>query len=191
MKNEVKKVDKLTEEDKKTYSLTKSEAFQRLIKEGITESEQVFTKWCRDAEIDAVRVSKGHPKERGIHVSEASLTAFIHKKKGNVEDLIARIQKLETENKALKAELKELKANGIQKPKKTVLEDPVLSFDGAELTFRHSRAMHRATFDDRGQIVEITRNGRGRQTIPATELISEKVKKSIVQTRQELLQKQS
>jgi len=109
----VQKVDFLTKTDKEIFNLTKDQAFQRLIEENVTDSEQMLTKWCRDGDIAAVRIAKGAPKDRGLMISERSLEAFILTKTGKVESLLDDLERLKTDLAKAKKEIRELKAIGV------------------------------------------------------------------------------
>ena len=165
-KKEVPKVDFLIGKDLETYNLTKEQAMERLKStinpktgKSLTDSEQMLVKWCRDGEIDAVRIVKGSPKDRGLHISANSLEAFILTKTGKVEDLLEELMKLKAENKALKQEIKELKASGIQKPRKTKIVITECSLDGDVFTFKLNRSKHQATFKG-DEIIKIEKNTR-------------------------------
>lgn len=198
MKNEVKKVDSLTEEQEKIYNLTKEQALEQLKTAGISESEQMLVKWCRDSEIDAVRISKGHPKNRGLRVSSKSLEVFILSKGGNSIQLLKKIEDLETklvqkteENKKLKEEIKALKENGVTVPKKKTykLENFFLYPDTVEATFKYDGAKHRVLFDvDKDEIIEILRNGRGGEKNKTNEY-SQELKEQILKLRFEEMEK--
>jgi len=164
--------------------LTKDQAFQRLIEENVTDSEQMLTKWCRDGDIAAVRIAKGAPKDRGLMISERSLEAFILTKTGKVESLLDDLERLKTDLAKAKKEIRELKASGIRKPRavKTVITVPV--FKENILTFRMDRANHRAVFEG-DDIVKIERNStKGFRDI--TNQVNEDKRNAILKTKKKL-----
>ncbi|WJE74194.1 hypothetical protein QRE62_03530 (plasmid) [Bacillus mycoides] len=180
VKKEVKKVDFLSEEDKKTYTVTKEQALERLKELKITKSEQMLNKWCRDAEIDAVRIVKGNPKDRGILLSERSLEAFIQKKTGNIEALLERIAKLEADNKVLQEENEQLKAKGIVVPKQVKLEE--IKWNQGKMEFRFNRAIHVAHFEG-DTLVKVEKKGRGKSINDVTESVDENLKEAILKEK--------
>jgi len=200
MKNEVRKVDLLLPEDEKTYNLSKSEALERLKAQEISESEQMLNKWCRDGVIDAVRVAKGHPKNRGLRISEKSLDAFIASKKGNVEDLLTKLDEKDAEIEILKQqlkearrEIKELKENGVVvKKEKTInLESFSLSSDTIEATFKYKRAIHHALFDEKtGEVFDVSKNTKGKGQESVFAKLTDEEKTAINEARKIELEKQ-
>lgn len=160
VKQEVRKVSNLTEEQAKIFNLTKEQALE-MLKE-VTTSEQMLNKWCRDGDISAVRIATGPVNERGIRISEKSLQAFIIMKKDGtkgVEDLLDEIEKMKQEKADLLKQIKELKESGIRKPraKKITLKNAFVMLN--ELHFEHNRAKHKAIFKD-GELLKIERNSR-------------------------------
>jgi hypothetical protein len=182
-KNEVKKVDFLTKNEVLVYKLTKNEALERLKTENISESEQMLNKWCRDGDIDAVRIAKGAPKDRGLRISEKSLNAFILTKSGNVSGLLDEIEDLKRKLKDAKKEIKELKENGLRKPRKSSVNLTQSYQLGNELHFKMNRAKHKATFDD-DQLVKIEKNTRTGY-VDVTELLSEEKKEAIIEKKKD------
>lgn len=180
VKKEVKKVDFLSEEQKKAYTVTKEVALERLKELKITKSEQMLNKWCRDGEIDAVRIVKGNPSDRGILLSERSLEAFIHMKTGNVEALLKRIAELEAVNKELQEENEELKAKGVVVPKQVKLEE--IKWNKDKMEFRYSRAVHVAHFEG-DTLVKVEKKGRGKSINDITENLDENLKEAILKER--------
>ncbi len=183
MKNEVKKVDLLTEEESNIYNLTKEQALERLKEAGVSESEQMLVKWCRDQEIDAVRISKGAPATRGLRISEQSLEAFILAKAGNVLQLLKEIDSLkeklakkDEENKELKKQIKQMKEQGIvvEEKKGVKIDKFDLDSDGAGATFKYDRATYSVLFDtsNNGELIQISKKGRGRAISDVTELMN-------------------
>jgi len=159
-RNEVRKVDFLIGKDFETYNLTKEQAMERLQSpEKVTDSEQMLVKWCRDGDIDAVRIAKGAPSQRGLRISEQSLKAFILTKTGKVEHLLEELDRLKAENKALKQEIKVLKESGIRKPKKIKIAITETSLDGNVFSFKLDRSKHQATFDG-DTLVKVEKNTR-------------------------------
>lgn len=193
MKNEVKKVDFLTEEDQKIYNLTKDEALERLKEAGVSESEQMLVKWCRDGELDAVRIAKGAPKQRGLRVSEKALEVFILTKGGNATALLKRIEELEAklekktlENKELKKKIQDLKEEGVVVPKKKGynIQGFHLTSDKIECYFTYNRATHTALFDDTtGEVIQVNKNVRGKGTKDITKDVKPEFKKHLEELR--------
>lgn len=102
----MKKIERLELWEEGIYTLTKSEALDILKKENITESEQVFLRWCRQGKIDSVRVVSSRIEDRGVFVNPQSLNAFITAKNPtDVDDLYIKISQLEYENHELKARI--------------------------------------------------------------------------------------
>jgi len=196
-KKTVKRVDSLSESQAKVYSLTKNEALELLEKEDVTKSEQMLNKWCRDGEIDALFISKGAPKARGLRINSKSLEAFILQKKGDVTSLVveleqkdSRILELEKQLKEVRKELRELKEKGVQKPKEAkliTLNNPSLSSDKVELTFTYKRSKHTALFGDDG-LFSVQKNIRGKGKEEVIETLTEQEKDAIVKAREELLE---
>ncbi|KAB2458503.1 hypothetical protein F8161_18900 [Bacillus cereus] len=199
MKNEVRKVDFLSEEEEKIYILSKSKALEILKKEGISESEQMLNKWCRDGDIDSVRISKGAPKNRGLRISQRSLEAFITRKQGRTEELLAQVEERDAEIELLKSQLKEarreireLKEKGVvvEKEKKISLENLLLSVDSAEVSFTYKRAKHTVLFDiSTNEIIQISKNTRGKGMIDVTQDFTEDEKKAILEAREKEMKK--
>lgn len=172
----MKKVDFLSENEKLIYNFSKNEALERLKAENVSESEQMLTKWCRDDEIDAVRVVKGAPKDRGLRINEKSLTAFILSKKGDVTSLLERIEELEKQLKEAKKEIKELKESGLKKPRKSTVKiiNSFYVVATETLHFTMDRAKHEAKFNG-DQLVKVERNTRtGLKDV--TDQITEEIK---------------
>lgn len=168
-KKMVRKIEKMTPELAERYDLKKNEALERLREKNISDSEQMLNKWARDGEIDAVRIAKGHPRNRGIRISSKSLEAFIIKKNGDVQILLDENEKLKDEIKKLKSEIKQLKDSGLRKPrtKSANLKD-VFAAPGNILHFKYDRAKHAATFDKDGNIKKVERNTRtGKKDVTA------------------------
>lgn len=180
----VRKVDFLTKTDKEIFNLTKDQAFQRLIEENVTDSDQMLTKWCRDGDIAAVRIAKGAPKDRGLMISQRSLEAFILTKTGKVEGLLDDLEKLKKELAKAKKEIRELKASGIRKPRsvKTAITDA--SLEENILNFRMDRSKHRAVFEGEN-IIKIEKNTRqGFEDI--TDQVNEEKRNAILKTKKKL-----
>lgn len=190
-KKEVKKVDFLTETEKERFNLTKEEALERLKNtinpktgKSLTDSEQMLTKWCRDGEIEAVRIAKGAPKDRGLRISGNSLEAFILNKTGKVMGLLEELEKTKRDLAEARREIKELKENGIQKPRKTKISITEASLEGNILTFRMDRSKHQAVFEG-DVIIKIEKNTRkGFEDI--TEQVEEEKRNAILETKKKL-----
>lgn len=198
MKNEVRKVDYLTEEVAQTYNLTKKEALDRLKSTGVSESDQMLTKWCRDEVIDAVRISRGAPSNRGLRVSGKSLEAFILIKGGKSQELLKQIAELEAkllkkneENKDLKQQIKEFKENGVvvESKKGIKIEDfEFTSIDNLEATFKYERATYSCLFAaDTNELIQLKKRGRGRSLNDITDKMKPEFKQAIEEMRNNLL----
>lgn len=192
MKKEVVKVEKLDQNDEKIYNLSKNDAVELLKSENVTESEQMLNKWCRDGDIDAVRVYKGAPAIRGLRISERSLRAFIFKKQGKVEDLMeiieekdVEIDSLKQQLKDLRKELRELKKSGIvvKKEKGIILENFTLTDDTLESTFKFKRATHQAFYDGETGVYSVMKSTRGKGQEEVFLKLTEEEKQVINQTR--------
>lgn len=204
MKNEVRKVDFLTEEETQTYDLTKEEALKRLKEANISESEQMLNKWCRDQVIDAVRIAKGAPKNRGIRVSSASLKAFIQTKSGNTQELVDEINslkfQLEQANdkvKMLQQELKTLKKQGVKVPvmRKVNLSNFTMKdeYEGEFKSESKPKARFKVMFDPTtNDIIELKKNTRSKQWEDAMDIedVDDAFKAAVVAKRQEYLRKE-
>lgn len=197
---EVRKVDFLTEEEAAVYNLSKDEAMAKLKETGVSESEQMLNKWCRDGDIDAVRISKGAPANRGIKVSEESLKAFIYRKNGNVQQLLeelkerdATIADLKEQLKKANAKIREMRNEGIVVPKKAEykFDEFTAMVDPMEVSFRStvngSNAGYKALFNEDGNVVEVFKRGRGRAPYAPVE-VDDDFKKALAAKYQEYLE---
>ncbi|WP_155008849.1 hypothetical protein [Priestia megaterium] len=176
MKNEVRKVDFLTEQEAEIYNLTKEQAMIRLKEAGVSESEQMLNKWCRDHEIDAVRIAKGAPKNRGIRIASDSLDAFIQTKSGNaiellnrIKDLEKQLQAMEDNYKAAKLEIKQLKDSGIEKKKEPNynMHDFALHPEDDNIVLFRMNSPYRGTFKvtidpDKNVVTDVEKRGNGK-----------------------------
>jgi len=192
----MKNIDKMTIVEEAIYTVSKKEALEILKNKGITESEQMLVKWCRDEVLDAVRITKGPVDQRGILISKRSLDAFVALKSGNqsVEDLLLKIAELEeevealkTENKGLKNQNNLLKDKGIKVPKAIKLDEFNLSGDYLEATFKYKRATHKALFSDDGELIELLKRGVGKGEKDVLNETLDEVKIAIEEKRKELL----
>ncbi|MED4287035.1 hypothetical protein P4679_34740 [Priestia megaterium] len=203
MKNEVRKVDFLTEQEAGVYNLTKEQAMSRLKEAGVSESEQMLNRWCRDQEIDAVRIAKGAPKNRGIRIASDSLEAFIQTKSGNAIELLNRIKELEEqlqamENnyKAAKLEIKQLKDSGIQKKKERAynMHDFVIQADDVVVFKMNSpyKGTFKVTIDpEKNAVTDVEK--RGNRNVWRQEynpFADEEFKKAVIAKRNEHMEQQ-
>lgn len=175
MKEEIRKIEALTDEITAKYDLTKQQALERLKKAGVSDSEsdQMLLVWCRKGLIDAVRVSRGLVSERGIRVSSVSLEAFITSKKGDVERILEELYLERKRNEILREELKRanaklkkfeedgyvLKEEQVKKIKVSDVE-PVMNEGKIQLHFRYDRSKHIAEFDDCNLLINLQKRTR-------------------------------
>ena len=203
MKNEVRKVDFLTEQEAEIYNLTKDQAMSRLKDAGVSESEQMLNRWCRDQEIDAVRIAKGAPKNRGIRIASDSLEAFIQTKSGNAIELLNRIKELEEqlqvmENnyKAAKLEIKQLKESGIQKKREPAYKMHDFNIQADNVVVFKMNSPHKGTFKvtvdpDKNAVTDVEKRGNGNSWRPEFKVYDdEKFREAVIAKRNEHMEQQ-
>ena len=115
----MKKIKELEFYDEAIFSMSKAEALEILAREGITTSEAMLLRWCREDKIEAVRVVGRSIGERGVYINPHSLRSFIVARRGteDVEKLYIQIAQLKQENEELQARVDFLEAKYVKKKK--------------------------------------------------------------------------
>lgn len=196
MKKEVPRRDFLTEKEQLIFNLTKQQALTRLKRAKVSSSEQMLTKWCREGEISALRIAKGAPENRGLRISSRSLDAFIRSRKGNVEELLKRIEMLEETIKQKDEKIEGLEniINSIREtastPKKTRNKFMKFEMDPDTLLvkFKYGAYYYKVLFDN-DEVIQVIRDKNASPVTDVTDQMDEEFIAAVTQKRVEAMKK--